>query len=67
VSAGDASALEYVEAAGRTLIRDHVLFDMLPDAVLGHAPIAGLERSERMQNGPASPKREARASRPAAA
>lgn len=31
VHAGDASGLEYVEAAGRSLIRDHFLFDLLPD------------------------------------
>src|SRR5205814_1743135 len=29
--AGDASPLEYVEAAGRTLTREHLLFDILPD------------------------------------
>lgn len=32
--AGDASALEYVEAVGRTLTACHVLFDMLPDELL---------------------------------
>ena len=34
VHAGDASPLEYVEAAGRALIRRHVLFDVLPDDLL---------------------------------
>ncbi len=31
IHAGDAAPLEYVEAAGRALIRRHVLFDLLPD------------------------------------
>jgi hypothetical protein len=34
IQAGDASPLEYVEAAGRSLIREHVLFDLLPDDLL---------------------------------
>jgi hypothetical protein len=38
--AGDASMLEYVEATGRTLIREHVLFDMLPDDLLPRLPLA---------------------------
>ncbi len=32
--AGDASPLEYVESAGRSLVRDHRLFDLLPDDLL---------------------------------
>lgn len=40
VEAGDASPLEYVEAAGRTMIRNHVLFDMLPDEMLVSTPLA---------------------------
>jgi hypothetical protein len=32
--AGDASPLEYVEAAGRAMVREHVLFDILPDDLL---------------------------------
>lgn len=32
--AGDASALEYTEASGRTLIREHLLFDIIPDDLL---------------------------------
>ena len=31
IHAGDASPLEYAEAAGRAMIRGHVLFDLLPD------------------------------------
>ena len=34
IHAGDASALEYVEACGRTMIREHLLFDMIPDDLL---------------------------------
>jgi hypothetical protein len=34
VDAGDASPLEYVEAAGRSMIREHVLFDMVPDDLM---------------------------------
>ncbi len=32
--AGDASPLEYVEAAGRGLVRKHLFFDMVPDDLL---------------------------------
>jgi len=39
--AGDASALEYVEAAGRAMIRDHVLFDILPDDLLSTTSLNG--------------------------
>lgn len=41
LEAGDASPLEYVEAAGRTMIRNHVLFDMIPDELL---PAAKLDK-----------------------
>jgi hypothetical protein len=34
IHAGDASSLEYVEAAGRMLVRGHHLFDIIPDDML---------------------------------
>lgn len=34
LEAGDASPLEYTEAAGRSLIQDHVLFDVVSDDLL---------------------------------
>lgn len=34
IHAGDASPLEYTEACGRALIREHLLFDMIPDDLL---------------------------------
>lgn len=37
--AGDAAPLEYVEAAGRTLIRHHVLFDIVADDLLAAADL----------------------------
>ena len=37
---GDASPLEYIEAAGRSLIREHMLFDMLPDDMLAQLTLA---------------------------
>ncbi|MCE9567175.1 MAG: beta-galactosidase [Planctomycetes bacterium] len=40
VHAGDASPLEYVEAAGRAMIRRHVLFDILPDDLLPKLPLS---------------------------
>jgi len=40
LDAGDASPLEYVEAAGRAMIREHILFDMLPDDLLADAELA---------------------------
>ncbi len=39
LEAGDASPLEYVEAAGRTMIRQHVLFDMVPDDMLAQTDL----------------------------
>jgi hypothetical protein len=39
VHAGDAAPLEYVEAAGRAMIRRHVLFDVLPDDLLAKTPL----------------------------
>ncbi len=39
VDAGDASALEYTEACGRTLVREHLLFDMIPDDLLAETPL----------------------------
>ena len=39
VLAGDASPLEYVEAVGRTLIRHHVLFDVLADDLVDESPL----------------------------
>jgi len=39
IAAGDASALEYVEACGRTMIREHLLFDMIPDDLLTQTPL----------------------------
>lgn len=36
---GDGSPLEYVEAAGRTLLRRHTLFDMIPDDLLTRLPL----------------------------
>jgi hypothetical protein len=41
IHAGDASPLEYTEAAGRTLIREHLLFDMIPDDLLTQTPLDG--------------------------
>lgn len=44
IHAGDASPLEYTEACGRTLIREHLLFDMVPDDMLKECamdPIGG--------------------------
>ncbi len=38
--AGDASPLEYVEAAGRAILRRHTLFDMLPDELLPELPLS---------------------------
>ncbi|MBI2803482.1 MAG: hypothetical protein HYX68_00680 [Planctomycetes bacterium] len=40
IHAGDASALEYVEACGRALIRAHRLFDMIPDDLLAQTPLS---------------------------
>ncbi|MBM3997251.1 MAG: hypothetical protein FJ303_24345 [Planctomycetes bacterium] len=34
IEAGDASPLEYTEACGRSLIREQLLFDMVPDELL---------------------------------
>src|SRR5205807_857672 len=39
IHAGDAAPLEYVEAAGRAMIRRHVLFDVLPDDLLATTPL----------------------------
>lgn len=39
IAAGDASPLEYTEACGRALIRDHLLFDMIPDDLLAQIPL----------------------------
>lgn len=39
IHAGDASPLEYTEACGRTLIREHLLFDMIPDDLLAQTPL----------------------------
>jgi hypothetical protein len=39
IYAGDASPLEYTETCGRTLIRDHLLFDMIPDDLLTKTPL----------------------------
>src|SRR5205823_9282771 len=41
IHAGDASSLEYVEACGRTLIREHLLFDMIPDDLLTQTALDG--------------------------
>ena len=37
--AGDASPLEYVEAAGRTMVRHHVQFDILPGDRMATVPL----------------------------
>jgi len=39
LGAGDAAAVGYVEAAGRALIQRHVLFDVIPDELLGQTPL----------------------------
>lgn len=41
IHAGDASPLEYTEAAGRCLIREHFLFDMIPDDLLTQTSLDG--------------------------
>ena len=41
IHAGDASPLEYTEACGRTLIREHRLFDMIPDDLLTQTKLDG--------------------------
>ncbi len=41
IHAGDASPLEYTEAAGRMLIREHLLFDMIPDDLLSGTSLDG--------------------------
>jgi hypothetical protein len=37
--AGDASPLEYVEAAGRTMVRNHIQFDIVPGDLLATADL----------------------------
>lgn len=39
IHAGDASPLEYVETTGRTMLRRHTLFDVLPDDLLAELPL----------------------------
>ena len=39
IHAGDASALEYTQACGRALIREHFLFNMIPDDLLAQTPL----------------------------
>jgi hypothetical protein len=39
LQAGDAAPLEYTEAAGRALVRQHVLFDVLPDELLSQTAL----------------------------
>jgi hypothetical protein len=41
IHAGDAAPLEYTEACGRTLIREHFLFNMIPDDLLAQTPLDG--------------------------
>lgn len=41
IHAGDASALETIETCGRRLVRDHRLFDMVPDDLLAQTSLGG--------------------------